>query len=310
MTDDDDKKGRIRTRPLDESPKLKEALLAELAKLRSSVLLIVAGPDVGARKPLVKSIVVGRDPEASLALRDESVSWRHVRIEDRGGGEWAAVDLGSTNGTTHVPKNGEPHRIEGTITLAPGDRLSLGQTILEYDEEDALRAGYNEEIQRQLSVDELSGLWAKRRFDTQLLTTVAAAIRTGSPLSLLVMDLDGVKAINDTNGHEAGAFVIGTAGHVIGEVVGKRGFATRFGGDEFVAALPDTKKEDAVRFAEELRKRVADYDYAWNDKHLSVGLSCGVATAPEDAQSSEELFNKADHAMYRAKRGGKNKVCT
>ncbi len=307
---DDDKSGRIRTRPLDESVKLKEALRAELSKLKTSVLMIVSGPDVGNRKPLVKSVVVGRDPEASLALRDESVSWHHIRIEDRGGGEWAAVDLGSTNGTVHLPKGGEGTRVEGQITLQPGDRLSLGETILEYDEEDTLRAGYNEEIQRQLSIDDLSGLWAKRRFDTQLGTSVAAAVRTGNPLTLLVMDLDGVKAINDSNGHEAGAFVIGTAGHVIGDWVEKRGFATRFGGDEFVAALPDMKKEDAVKLAEELRQRVASHDYAWNEKHLKVGLSVGVATAPDDAQTADELFNNADHAMYRAKRGGKNRVCT
>src|SRR5207237_586044 len=148
-----------------------------------------------------------------------------------------------TNGTMHIPKSGEPKRIEGAVTLASGDRMALGETILEYDVEDALRAGYNEEIQRQLSIDELTGLWAKKRFDTQLGTSVAAALRTNHPLSLLVMDLDGVKAINDTNGHEAGAFVIGMAGQLIGHVLERRGYATRFGGDEFVAALPDSKKE-------------------------------------------------------------------
>lgn len=307
---DDDKSGRIRTRPLDEAVKLKEALLAELSKLKTSVVLVVAGPDVGKRKLLSKSVVIGRDPEAGIPLQDESVSWHHVRIEDLGGGEWAAVDLGSTNGTRYVPKTGEPKRIEGALTLAPGDRLALGETILEYDVEDALRAGYNEEIQRQLSIDELTGLWAKKRFDTQLGTSVATALRTNRLLSLLVMDLDGVKAINDTNGHEAGAFVIGMAGQIIGQVLERRGYATRFGGDEFVAALPDCKKEDAAKFAEELRVRVASHDYLWNEKHLKVGISIGVASVPDDAQTADDLFHHADQAMYRAKRGGKNRVCT
>lgn len=307
---DDDRSRRIRTRPLDESLKLKEALAAELSKLKTSVVLVVAGPDVGRRVSLAKSLEAGRDPEAPLPLSDESVSWRHVRVEDRGGGEWAAVDLGSTNGTAHLPRGGESRRMDGAVTLAPGDRLVLGETILEYDEEDALRAGYSEEVQRQLSIDELSGLFAKRRFDTQLGTAVASAVRTGRPLSLLVMDLDGVKAINDANGHEAGAFVIGTAGHLIGDAVGARGFATRFGGDEYVAALPDTAKDDAVAFAEELRRRVATHAYDFAGKRLVVGLSCGVATAPGDAADADALFHAADQAMYRAKRGGKNRVCT
>jgi diguanylate cyclase (GGDEF)-like protein len=69
-------------------------------------------------------------------------------------------------------------------------------------------------------------------------------------------------------------------------------------------------KQDAVQFAESLRKRVAGREYPYNEHKLHVGLSVGVATAPDDAKTSEELFHAADQAMYRAKRGGKNRVAT
>jgi diguanylate cyclase (GGDEF)-like protein len=124
------------------------------------------------------------------------------------------------------------------------------------------------------------------------------------------MDMDGVKGINDTHGHHMGAFVIGEAGHVMGKLVEGRGFATRFGGDEFAAALPGVTKDDAVAFAEQVRAAVVAHVYEKDGVRVQPGLSCGVATAPGDGQDAEALFQAADQAMYRAKRGGKNRVCT
>src|SRR6266849_2431927 len=99
MPEDDSKGGsrgrkpHLRTKPLEDSTQFREALQAELRKHARPTLMVVGGPDVGMRLRLDRSLEVGRDPQASLPLRDESVSWRHVRIEDRGAGEWAVVDL-------------------------------------------------------------------------------------------------------------------------------------------------------------------------------------------------------------------------
>src|SRR5438093_5405791 len=151
--------GPIRTAPLDDSNQLREALQAQLHKSMAPALMVIAGPDVGLRVRLERSIEVGRDPTTSFPLRDESVSWRHVRVEDRGANEWAAVDLGSTNG---MALNGVK------VTDAPlhsGDKIMVGKTILEFQVADAIREGFNAEVQRLLNEDELSGLWVKRRFD-------------------------------------------------------------------------------------------------------------------------------------------------
>jgi diguanylate cyclase (GGDEF)-like protein len=124
------------------------------------------------------------------------------------------------------------------------------------------------------------------------------------------MDMDGVKGINDTHGHHMGAFVIGEAGHVIGSVLGARGFATRFGGDEFAAGLPGLTKEEAIAVAEEMRVAVVAHVYEKDGVRVQPGLSCGVATIPGDGGDAEALFQAADQAMYRAKRAGKNRVAT
>lgn len=295
----------MRTKPLQDAGQFREALQAELRKNARPTLLVVAGPDVGMRIRLDRSVDVGRDPEASLPLRDESVSWRHVRVEDRGAGEWAAVDLSSTNGTL---LNGERC---AEAMLKPGDRIFVGKTILEFQEQDAIREGFNAEVERLLSEDELSGLWVRRRFDAQLATTVAAVqIGTVPVISCIVMDLDGVKGINDTHGHDMGAFVIGESGRVIGRVVGGRGFATRFGGDEFAAAFPGFTKDGAVAIAEAIREAIAAHEFQRRGIVVKPGISLGVASLPGDANDAEGLFRAADQAMYRAKRGGKNRVAT
>jgi len=294
----------LKTKPFNEdSNSLRLALQAELRKAVSPSLIVVAGVDVGLRVKLDRSIDIGRDAEAGLTVRDENASWRHARVEDRGNGEWAVVDLGSTNGTL---VNGEERT---DVPLRSGDRIFVGKTIIEFVEQDAIREGFSAEVERLLSIDELSGLMVKRRFDTQLAAAVDAVHAGASTVvSVIVMDMDGVKAINDTHGHDLGAFVIGTAGHVIGETLGDRGFATRFGGDEFAAALPGVSKAGALEVAEAVRMAVVDHVYEKRGVRVSPGLSCGVAALPDDAQDADGLFRAADQAMYRAKRGGKNRV--
>ena len=309
MSGDDAKGGRragpIRTAPLGDSNELRRALQAQLHKSVAPSLVVISGPDVGLRTRLDRSVEIGRDPTTSFALRDESISWRHVRVEDRGAGEWAAVDMASTNGTM---VNGE--KMAETV-LRTGDRIMIGKTILEFQVADALREDFNAEVQRLLHEDELSGLWVRRRFDGQLQTAVSA-VKSGSiaVVSVIVMDLDGVKAINDEHGHDMGAFVIGRAGHVIGDTLGARGFATRFGGDEFAAALPGVTRAEACAFAETVRVAVVAHLYERNGVRVHPGMSCGVAAVPDDATDAESVFRAADQAMYRAKRAGKNRVST
>jgi diguanylate cyclase (GGDEF)-like protein len=297
--------GPLRTRPLDDAGSLRDALRAELQKSQHPSLVVVGGPDVGKRARLERGVEVGRDPTVGFPLSDESVSWRHFRIEDRGAGEWALVDTGSTNGTI---VNGER---TNEVPLTPGDRMFAGKTILEFQQQDAIQEGFAAEVERLLSIDDLSGLWVRRRFDTQLSATLAAVQRGTMPVvSVIVMDLDGVKPINDTHGHEMGAFVIGEAGRVIGATLGGRGFATRFGGDEYAVALPGVAKADALVVAEDLRVAVTNHVYEKGGVRVRPGLSCGVSAAPEDANDAASVFRAADQAMYRAKRGGKNRVST
>lgn len=287
---------------LDDSSNLREEVLSTVRSARLPYLFVMSGNELGLRRRLIGSVLVGRDPEAGVVLTDLGVSYRHARLEDRGD-SWSVVDLGSTNGT----------RVNGEVVkdkaLSPGDRVAFGATLTRFEIQEAADQTYDEVVERLINKDELTGLYVKRKFDQELRVYIAAAKRKSESVGLLVMDLDGVKQINDTHGHLFGAYVIGRSGKIIGEVVGKRGFASRFGGDEYVAAIPGVDCATAVDIAREIHAAIGAASFVHQGKVLEPGISIGVAAFPEHARTAEKLFECADQAMYEAKRGGKNRVC-
>jgi diguanylate cyclase (GGDEF)-like protein len=285
-----------------DNPNLGVEVMRRIKAPHRPVLVVLTGNEIGKRVTVESNMLVGRDPAAELNLTDALVSWSHARIEDRGDA-WALIDLESTNGTT---VNDEPCTER---ELRPNDRIMFGSTAVCFELQDALAQAYNELVERMLNTDDLSGLYVRRRFDAELATLVAGASARGESVALLVMDLDGVKRINDTHGHLFGAYTIGEAGRLIGEVIGERGIGCRFGGDEYLAALPSTSAEQAVQIGEEIRLAVAEHHFEKDGIRLKPGISVGVAAFPEDAGDPVQLFERADSALYRAKEAGKNRVC-
>lgn len=290
-------------RASDAGVSLREQVIQAAKAQRRPVLVVLSGDQMGTRRRVDDdTMLVGRDPDAGLVLGDALVSWHHARLEDRGDG-FTLVDLGSTNGTT---VNGAAGR---EFALAPGDKISFGLTVVRFEVQDAVDMAYDDELERRLNLDDLSGLYVRRRFDDELRAMVEAARASGGSVALLVMDLDGIKKINDTHGHLFGAYVIGESGHVIGRVLGDRGIGSRFGGDEFLAALPGLDVMAASAVGEEIRATIGAHPFEREGIPLRPGISIGVAAFPESAADASSLFQRADEALYRAKQAGKNRVC-
>jgi diguanylate cyclase (GGDEF)-like protein len=157
--------------------------------------------------------------------------------------------------------------------------------------------------------DDLTHLYNSRYLNLVLRRETKRASRSGRPLSLLFIDLDGFKAVNDTHGHLFGSRALVEAAAVIRQSARETDVVSRFGGDEFALVLPDTGGEGAFAVGERIRERIAAHRFLAGDGldiHLTV--SVGVATLPDVAASAEELVQAADKAMYQVKESGKNGI--
>lgn len=157
--------------------------------------------------------------------------------------------------------------------------------------------------------DDLTRLFNSRYLNLVLRRESKRASRSGRPLSLLFIDLDGFKRVNDTHGHLAGSTALVEVAGIVRGSARETDVAARFGGDEFSVVLPDTGREGAVSVAERIRDRVRAFTFLAGDG-LAVRLtaSIGVATLPDTAASAEELLRAADTAMYKVKAAGKDGI--
>ena len=158
--------------------------------------------------------------------------------------------------------------------------------------------------------DDLTSLYNSRYLNQVLRRESKRASRSGRPLSLLFLDLDGFKSVNDRHGHLCGSRALVEAARVIRGCARETDVVGRFGGDEFAVVLPDTGSEGAVAVGERVRERIAAHTFLKASDGLDIHLttSVGVATLPDVAASAEELIKAADTAMYRVKDRGKNGV--
>jgi two-component system cell cycle response regulator len=162
----------------------------------------------------------------------------------------------------------------------------------------------------ELSVtDDLTQLYNSRYLSQVLRRETKRAIRSSRPVSVLFIDLDGFKSINDTHGHLFGSRALVEAAGVIRACARETDVVSRFGGDEFALVLPDTGSDGAVYVGERIRERLAAHRFLERDG-LSIALtaSVGVATLPDVATTAEGLIQAADRAMYFVKDRGKNGI--
>ena len=261
--------------------------------------------DLGSYVFIDGPVVVGRDPECNIPLQDLGVSRRHVMISPIASGEFVLTDLDSTNGTR---VNGMP--VAQKCVLRDGEKIIVGDTVLRFALADQIDIDFHSEISTLVSTDPLTGLPSKRRFDQALEFAIEDCGHNSLPLSLLMMDMDGLKKINDTHGHLFGGYAIGETGKVIARVMGRTGQACRFGGDEFSAFLPAYDVKAATSLAEQIRSAVENAGLEKDGVSLKPTISIGVAVFPDTGENLLELVASADEALYRAKAMGKNCVAS
>jgi diguanylate cyclase (GGDEF)-like protein len=183
-------------------------------------------------------------------------------------------------------------------------RMQIAQGMMEQMIENSVR------LEAMTSIDKLTRVYNRQFYDRQVRIEIERATRQGAKLTMLVLDVDDFSNINNTLGHKKGDEALVVIADLIRGNLRKIDLAFRYGGEEFVILLPGTAEVEAIHTAERLRLVISEYDRFLGEGGSTrpISVSIGAAVFPDHAQSEEELFSKADAAMFRAKRAGKNRV--
>ncbi|MDB4983579.1 MAG: response regulator/GGDEF domain protein [Myxococcales bacterium] len=293
-------------------------------KRNLAYLVVLAGVSAGEMFKLqVDRTVIGRGPNCTVRLNDEGVSREHCQLVREDGppsGDTPAKessgnavptdkivleDLGSTNGTFC---NGI--RIDRR-ELADGDKIMVGSTtILKFTYHDYLDEVFQRQMYESALRDGLTKVFNKKYFTDYLEKEFSYAARHSSPLSLIFLDIDYFKRINDTHGHPAGDAVLSELSQLMATLVRTEDVLARFGGEEFTVLCRGTDMGGARIVAERLRKTVEAHRFSFGAKTIPVTISLGIAAIPDTAIVDHAQFLAAsDKALYEAKRTGRNRVC-
>jgi diguanylate cyclase (GGDEF)-like protein len=246
---------------------------------------------------------VGRHPTNSLRVDEDSISRSHARIL-RNGDEYTVEDLGSRNGTFVGGKRVTRAKLDHDAWLQFGPRVSFRFSMTDVREERLLRKLYESSTR-----DALTGAYNRLHFEERLRSEVAYAIRHRTEASLLIIDLDHFKHVNDTYGHPAGDAVLKRACEACARALRTEDVFARFGGEEFAVVLRGIDLKGASRLGERLRHAVANEIVEHEGHRIQVTLSAGVASiACCRAPGADELIGIADRRLYAAKQAGRNRV--
>ena len=274
------------------------------APTEGAVLMVVHGERFSQRIALdQRPLAIGRGDDCGFRIDDPAASRRHcvVWLED---GRFWVRDLGSTNQTC-VNDRG--------VTLAElvaGDYLTVGDTVFRLIRNGTLEARYHSGLHRLSTLDMLTQVYNRRHFRDLLDAACAEARAAHMPLSLIFLDLDHFKRINDSHGHCAGDAVLQDVGRLLKAELQVPELAGRLGGEEFAVLLPHTRLPTARNRAQTLRRIIAAHTTDANGEALKVTASLGLVEWNEQMSSVADLMHEADRQLYRAKALGRNRVCT
>ncbi len=308
MTSDDvERKRRLRkskrrdnTLQVEVSPMIRESP-------RRGALTMLSGSRPGMVIPIKdEGTTVGRTGEvATVAIEDESLSRCHARFFSARG-RYFVEDLESTNGTFV-----DGRRIREPVMLEEGVRVQLGRSVLlRFTLQDETELAASRDLYEATVRDALTGVFNRHYLEERLRGELSYAKRHGTSLSVLFVDADHFKRVNDTWGHAAGDEVLRRLAATLVDALRSEDVVARIGGEEFVLVLRGIATAGVRTVAERVRAEIEALEIVYEGQRIPLTVSVGAATQnPErEFETAEELVAVADAALYRAKEAGRNSV--
>jgi two-component system, cell cycle response regulator len=263
-------------------------------------LVIISGDDIGRRYELgTQEVSIGRADTCTICVNTDQVSRKHATVQCILG-KYYLVDMRSTNGTFVNEQKVERAK------LLDGDQIRVGKTVLKYTESH-IEQRYFEHAFNLASMDALTGAFNKRYFDESFGKEVQRSQQAGTPLCIVLFDIDHFKKINDTYGHPAGDAVLKNVSGAVAAQLRDGDALFRVGGEEFALVLSATPRDLAIQAAEAVRALIESLVTDFMGTRITATLSLGVAELTSGEQPAA-LYQRVDEKLYAAKRGGRNRV--
>jgi len=301
----------------DHDPKERTAILGldqetinrelQKAKEQPACLILIRGNPQGHRYFItVDEMIIGRDPSANISIADPSISRKHARVLRTAEGI-TIEDLGSSNGTSI---NGKKLEAGTVVALSKEDLIKLGNSIVKYLPAGEIEIIFYGNLNQAANSDPMTKCFNKGYFLEAIEAEVKRARAFLTPLSLVFLDLDHFKKVNDTFGHEAGDLVLKEFSSLVRglNVLSSKDIFARYGGEEFCIMMPGTTLAMAERHADTIRAKVQAHAFVYEGKKIPVTSSLGISELRSDMESASDLIKSADKALYQSKEGGRNRV--
>ncbi len=270
---------------------------------RCACLIQYSGDSLGRRYFLdIPKVTIGRAPSNVIIIPDMSVSRTHAKCNVVGN-TIEIEDLVSRNGTFINDR-----RVQSSTVLRNGDILRLGPILLKFFAYDNIESIFHDKIYRMATIDSGTELFNRKYLLETLDAEFMFSRAYGRPLSLIYCDLDFFKKVNDMYGHDCGDYVLRESARIAKSCVRKEDVLGRYGGEEFVAVLPNTDSSAAVEMAERIRKAVEAYPFACNGKQLKQTISIGVSENQPGFGAYKDILDDADRKLYQSKNAGRNRI--
>ncbi|MDX1701875.1 MAG: GGDEF domain-containing protein, partial [Melioribacteraceae bacterium] len=272
---------------------------------KNAFFFIISGSLVGSMfKVDSDKLLIGRHEKSHICFEDSDVSRRHAKVIRKPDGKIIIVDLNSTNGTYC-----NDNRIDKHI-LKDGDKVQIGSAnIMKFSYQDSAEGQFQKELFESASKDNLTKIYNRAFFIERFSQEFSYALRHHSLLSLVILDIDYFKKVNDTYGHQAGDYILCEIVNVISKIIRKEALFARYGGEEFIILLRDINEEKAYIFANRIKEAVEEYKFKFEGNVISLTISVGISTYKKgNFKDHEEMLRVADKYLYKAKNSGRNRV--